>query len=361
MFTLEVKKVLIACGIISIVLISTVFVQAKSLTDLKRNVDGAVIYPHKDGKYTSYLLNEQSTNGFNQHGRAPTVNEIKAWNIDVMPDGTGLPEGEGSVEDGDELYSAQCAMCHGEFGTGGKGYPTLSGGQGSLKNQLLKEGDEPPFRTIGSYWPYASTLYWYIQSAMPFANPKSLSNNETYALVAYLLSINDIEIDGVELEDEYVLNKEKFLKIKMPNVDGFYPVDPSRSDLKEVRPPLAQGNRCMSDCDAPKAVHIAAEITGFDPAISTSKKLVIKESETTITQGEKIYNESCMACHANEALGAPVLGDKDIWREITSKGIDVVYLNGINGINSMPPKGGNMDLSEVQMKEVIDYMVLKSK
>jgi len=358
MFTLEVKKLFTLILLVSAFLSSSI--QASG-THFKKNVDGAVIYPHKNGKYTDYYLNEQSTKGFSNYGRKPTAKELKAWNIDVMPDGTGLPEGSGSVEQGDELYANQCAMCHGDFGVGGQGYPALSGGQGSLTNQLLKEGDEPPFRTIGSYWPYASTLFWYVKSAMPFPKPKSLSNDEVYALVAYMLSINDITIEGVELEDEYVLDKKKFLKIKMPNENGFYPVNPARTDLKEQRVPLAQGKRCMKDCNAPKAVRIAYEITGFDPTISTKKDWHQQSSNTKVAVGEKLYTQSCSACHANKSIGAPVLGDKEAWSEIISKGEKTVFLNSINGLNAMPPRGGNMDLTDSQMKQIVDYMISMSK
>lgn len=357
MSMLEVKTISTACAILALGV-------SFSYADIKQNIDGAVIYPRDKGMYSQYHISKQKIENFNL-GRTPTQNEIKVWDVDVMPDGTGLPEGEGSVEEGDELYTNKCASCHGDFGTGGKGYPTLSGGQGTLKNQLLKPGDEPPIRTIGSYWPYASTLFWYVKTAMPFTKPKSLSDNEVYAIVAYLLSVNDITIDGEELDDEYVLNKEKFLKIKMPNVDGFYPVDPSRSDLKELRGPLAQGVRCMKDCDAPKPVYIQNEITGFEPPISTVKDLPKTKEEASGSKFDpkivKAYEDTCSVCHANKAIGAPVVGDKESWATVVSKGLDTVYKNGINGINAMPPKGGNMDLSDDEFKKVVDYMIDKSK
>lgn len=350
MFILDLKKTACICAFAASLFISP-NAYAK---ELPRNVDGSIIYPKVNGKYQNYYINTQNIKNFNK-GRTPSKNEIKAWNKDVKPDGEGLPEGSGSVEEGDELYTNLCASCHGDFGAGGSGYPTLTGGQGSLKNQLLKEGDEPPSRTIGSYWPYASTLYWYIQSAMPFNNPKSLSNDEVYALVAYLLSVNDIEIEGIELEDEYILNRKKFLKIVMPNVNGFYAVDPSRNDLKEMRPPLAQGNRCMKDCDVPKPVHIINKMEDFDPAISTVKDL--PKTKKTVSNAEVLYKESCSSCHSNDAIGAPVLGDRDIWEEVKSKGVKKVYFNAINGINAMPARGGNMDLSDTDMKIIIDYMM----
>ncbi len=157
MFILEnitLKKAVATLSIVTISLLTT------ACSTSNRSVDGAVKYDIKDGKYTAYHVNTQKVGKFN-NGRTPTKTELAAWNIDVMPDGTGLPEydakngkivldedgnpkkAEGSVEWGNELYDSQCAMCHGEFGTGGKGYPTLSAGTAStdsLKNQLLKSG-----------------------------------------------------------------------------------------------------------------------------------------------------------------------------------------------------------------------------
>ncbi len=367
MFMLEVKKLFIGISMVTSVFLTgclAVGTPSSEKAELKKNIDGAVIYSRKDGKYDAYFLNKQNIKNIN-NGRIPTSNEINAWDLDVMPDGTGLPEGQGSVEDGDELYSSQCSMCHGDFGSGGKGYPTLSGGQGSLKNQLLQAGDEPPIRTIGSYWPYASTLFWYIKSAMPFPHPKSLSNDEVYAITAYLLSINDITIEGIELDDEYILDRKKFLKIKMPNENGFYPVSPERNDLKEQRVPLAQGTRCMKDCESSNVVLIENEITGFDPAISTVKDLPKIKVDSNIDAKDiaaaKTYEASCSACHNNKVIGAPLFGDKEVWDEVMSKGISKVYENGINGINAMPPKGGNIELTEKEFKDVVDYLINSSK
>ena len=100
---------------------------------------------------------------------------IAGWDIDVRPDGVGLPEGSGSVEDGEMLYEMQCAECHGSFGEGVGRYPVLAGGEGTLR-------EERPERTVGSYWPYTSPLFDYIYRAMPFTQPESLSADETYAI-----------------------------------------------------------------------------------------------------------------------------------------------------------------------------------
>lgn len=341
-------------------LAASIIATSSYAAELKKNIDGAVIYPKKDGKQGVYHYNKQDISGF-QYGKKPTANEIKAWDIDVMPDGTGLPDGQGTVEAGDELYHEKCASCHGDFGAGGKGYPTLSGGAGTLKNQLLKAGDEPPLKTIGSYWPYVSTLFWYIKTAMPFTNPKSLTNDEVYSITAYLLSVNEITTKNDEdLDDEFVLNKKTIMDIKMPNANGFYPVDPSRSDLKELRTPLAQGNRCMKDCETYEPISIAREITGFEPKLTIVRDLPEEKKSAKVSIGEKIYNESCSSCHGNPVIGAPVLGNKEAWAKVKEKGIEKVYLNAINGINAMPPRGGTA-LSDKQMKETIDYMIDSSK
>jgi cytochrome c len=230
--------------------------KAASKTVSKRAVDGGSLYEIKDNKYTSYYVNPQEidTSSF---GRTPTKTEIAAWNIDVMPDGTGLPKydmkhgevvlengkpkiAQGSVEWGNELFDAQCAMCHGDFGSGGVGgYPALSGGDiNSLTNQLQNPADavpneEPPSRKIGSYWPYASTLFWYIKDAMPFPHPKSLTNSETYAIAAYLLMENGVEVNGEEMDESFVMNQELYKTIVMPNVKGFYPTVDTPEDPKK--------------------------------------------------------------------------------------------------------------------------------
>lgn len=336
----------------------------------KQVIDGGVTYNVTDAKAGPYYINTQPQKDFT-FGRKPTETEIAAWNIDVMFNGEGLPEGSGSVEDGDELFEEKCAMCHGDFGAGGKGYPTIagSGSTKSLKNQRINGHEEGPERVIGSYWPYASTLFWYTQSAMPFPHPKSLSDDETYALVAYMLSINNVKIDGEELDDEYVLDREKFLKIVMPNKDGFEPIVEGKDGIENVRKyyndfsNYGNGTRCMKDCiDKVNIVRIKMEMKDFDPPLSTERNLPqVDESTAPTAPGKKTYEASCSVCHATDAMGAPPFGDKAAWINVTQKGMDKVYSNAINGINGMPPKGGAMDLTDAQMKEVIDYMVESSK
>jgi S-disulfanyl-L-cysteine oxidoreductase SoxD len=142
-------------------------------------------------------------------GRVATEDEVAAWDIDVRPDGQGLPVGRGTVEDGITVYDEQCAACHGDFGEAIGRWPVLAGGQGTLE-------DDRPEKTIGSYWPYLSTVYDYVRRAMPFGNARSLSDDEVYALTAYILYLNDIVDD-----EAFELSNENFVDVRLPNEDNF--------------------------------------------------------------------------------------------------------------------------------------------
>ena len=148
-------------------------------------------------------------------GQPATEAEIQAWDIDIAPDGVGLPRGRGTVEQGATLYAVKCAACHGPTGTEGP-KDRLVGGQGSLAS-------DNPVKTIGSYWPYATTLYDYIFRAMPFTAPQSLTPNEVYSLVAWLLHQNgiipsDAVIDAVTLPAVRMPNRERFVSDLRPGV-----------------------------------------------------------------------------------------------------------------------------------------------
>jgi len=383
------KKTLVGLGLA----VSLIGTSALANTDYpmakEKAVDGAAKYLVKDGKYTSYYVNTQDIKGGFKIGRTPTPTEVAAWNIDVMPDGTGVPKFDtkhgkpivdadgnkvvatGNIEDGEALYDAQCAMCHGEFGIGGKGYPPLSGGDHeSLTNQLMNPAHEdpnpePPSKMIGSYWPYASTLFWYIQDAMPFPHPKSLSNSETYAITAYLLNANEVTFkNGDDIEE---LNAENFMEIDMPNADGFYPnvdtpEDPKQG-VKNMKKFLSDasnygaGKRCMTDCikgEVP-VLRIKQELKDFQPEASTVRDLPPVD-ESSLAPGQKDYEAGCAVCHASDAMGAPMVGSKEAWEAVMNKGLDKVYHNGINGINGMPPRGGT-DYDDAKMKQVINYMI----
>jgi cytochrome c len=148
-------------------------------------------------------------------GRTASATEIAGWNVDVMPDGTGLPTGTGTAVQGKPIYADRCAGCHGD--TGQKGREWLVGRQ---TDDAFPFGREPGQRkTIGSYWPYATTLFDYIRRAMPQDAPGSLSDDETYALTAHLLHLNKIIAADTEL------NAQSLPEVRMPARDRFVPDD----------------------------------------------------------------------------------------------------------------------------------------
>ena len=179
----------------------------------------------------STLSSEASDRAFNL-GSIATSQQVKGWDIDVRPDGVGAPIGSGTAFDGEEVFAEQCASCHGDFGEGVDRWPELVGGDGTLNTH-------DPLKTTGSYWPYASTIFDYIYRAMPFGEAQSLSPDETYQIVAYLLYMNDI------IDDEFELNQENIGKIEMPNQNGFMLPDP-RPDAQPI-----SGVACMKNCDVP--------------------------------------------------------------------------------------------------------------
>jgi mono/diheme cytochrome c family protein len=157
-------------------------------------------------------------------GRAATPAEIAGWSIDIGRDGHGLPAGSGSVSHGREVFENQCAACHGDKGQGGIG-DRLVGGQGTLASSK-------PVKTVGSYWPYAPTLFDYIRRAMPQNAPGSLSNEDVYAVSAYILNLNGL------LPADAVVDARTLAAIKMPNRKRF--VGDTRPDVENPA--------CESDC-----------------------------------------------------------------------------------------------------------------
>jgi cytochrome c len=145
-----------------------------------------------------------------QFGQPVTNADIAAWDISIGPDGKGLPPGSGTPAQGEAVYVAKCQACHGEKGAG-QPNDRLVGGKGTL------EAGKAPVKTVGSYWPYATTLFDYIRRAMPWPAPKSLTDDEVYAVSAYILSLNDI------IGKDDVMNAQSLPKVTMPNRDGFIP------------------------------------------------------------------------------------------------------------------------------------------
>jgi S-disulfanyl-L-cysteine oxidoreductase SoxD len=190
-------------------------------------------------------------------GRPATAAEIAAWDIDVRPDGQGLPPGKGTAAQGEEIFTAQCSSCHGDFGEGRDRWPVLAGGHGSLNH-------DRPDKTIGSYWPYASTIFDYIRRAMPFGNAQSLSNDELYAVTAYLLQVNDVIKDP-----KFELTEKNLATIKMPNAGGFY--DDDRETAEKT---FWNRKPCMTNCrKAPATVLNRARDINVTPESKTGPKV----------------------------------------------------------------------------------------
>jgi cytochrome c len=152
-------------------------------------------------------------------GHAPTDEDTRRLGIVVAPDGTGLPPGSGTAVAGKQVFATRCASCHGPAGEGGDG-PALVGGQGTLATPR-------PKKTVGSYWPYATTVWDYVNRAMPFNKPGTLNHDEVYAVSAYILFLNDI------IGETQELNAKSLPLIKMPNRDGF--VSDPRPDISPAR------------------------------------------------------------------------------------------------------------------------------
>ena len=164
-------------------------------------------------------------------GKLATKIEVAGWDIDVRPDGVGAPKGSGNAIDGEEIYVNRCASCHGDFGEGVDRWPALVGGDGTLASH-------DPEKTTGSYWPYASTIFDYVYRSMPFGEAQTLTHDETYKLVAYLLNMNEI------IDENFVLSEKNIGKIKMPNSSGFTLPDP-RPDVTKYK----DGQPCMKNCN----------------------------------------------------------------------------------------------------------------
>jgi S-disulfanyl-L-cysteine oxidoreductase SoxD len=165
-------------------------------------------------------------------GRDALPEEIAAWDTDVRPDGQGLPVGKGSVKEGEALYLERCASCHGEFGEAVGRWPVLAGGKGTIKS-------DNPEKTVG---------------AMPYGNARSLSDDEVYAITAFILNMNDI------VKEDFVLSKENFTQVKMPNVGAFYD-----DDRTTVEKHFWKKDPCMKNCKTEAKVTGRARIVDVTP------------------------------------------------------------------------------------------------
>ena len=248
-------------------------------------------------------------------GRTALPQEIAAWDLDVNPEGTGLPDGSGDVLTGEEVFAQKCASCHGDFAEGIGNWPKLAGGMGTLDR-------DDPLKTIGSYWPYLSTSFDYIRRSMPYGNAGTLSDDDVYAIVAYILYSNDL------VDDDFELSKETFLDVEMPNLDGFFMDDRIETEFAKW-----VGDPCMSDCKDKVEITMRALVLDVTPkeasaeaeaAVSPEPTAVAAEEETVaepevatldpalVAEGEKVFRK-CQACHqvgedAKNRVG-PVLND----------------------------------------------------
>lgn len=180
-------------------------------------------------------------------GRPALPEEIAAWDVKVMPDGRGLPEGSGDVWTGDEVFGEHCAVCHGDFAEGIGNWPKLAGGADTLDR-------EDPLKTVGSYWPYLSTVFDYVYRSMPFGNAQSLTPDEVYAIVAYILYSNNL------VDDDFELSHENFTEVELPNAAGFIVDDRAVTEYA-----IWHGEPCMQNCKESVEVTMRATVLDVTP------------------------------------------------------------------------------------------------
>jgi S-disulfanyl-L-cysteine oxidoreductase SoxD len=344
-------------------------------------------------------------------GRAATANEIKAWDIDVRPDFKGLPKGMGSVSQGEKVWEAQCASCHGSFGENNTvfsalaGYTTKKDVETGRVASLMPQ-DVAPTRTTMMKVSQLSTLWDYIKRAMPWTAPKSLSANEVYAVTAYLLNLGNVVPEDFTLSDKNISEVQK----KLPNRDGLttaHAMWPG-SEFKGVTKPDTQGSDCMVNCKvdphvvsfipdyarnahgnladqnrafgnvrgakttlasvsiasvAPKNI-VNSEKPSPDksnpdkpsPEKLISEKVVLKSADVSAT----LNKHACSACHGidNKIVGPSF---KEIASKQSSRVDAAVYLtgkikngsSGVYGSMPMPPQG----LAEAELADVVKWIV----
>ncbi len=329
---------------------------AKDKNGNKTNVDGAIIrktYIKVTETYKSPISGKNY-----KFGKKASKATLKAWNTDVRPDGKGLPSGRMSVQQGAQVFSAKCAVCHGDFGEGVDRFPVLAGGIGTLKLHPESGGDPKPLKTLGSYAPYIAPFFWYIHTAMPLSAPRSLSNSEVYGILGYILQLNEIRVNGKDIEDSTVIDRKFIKAVHLPNEKGF--------EYNNLRKPDTHNTRCMSNCiDTSKMVvmHIKTDATVVVPTFGKGRYSykVKKKEETGGGIGKTIYDNTCAGCHNSGVAGAPKLGNKADWAHVRKESLGDVFKHAINGFNAMPPKGGDTTLKDKDVKSTVKYMMEKSK
>ncbi len=342
---------------------------AKDKNGNKTNVDGAILrktYIKVTETYKSPISGKN-----HNFGKKASKATLKAWNTDVRPDGKGLPSGKMSVEQGAQVFSAKCAVCHGDFGEGVDRFPVLAGGVGTLKLHPETGGDPKPLKTLGSYAPYIAPFFWYIQTAMPLSAPKSLSNSQVYGILGYLLQLSEIQVNGKDIEDDTIINRDFIKAVHMPNEKGF--------EYNNLRKADTHNTRCMKNCIDPSKIvvmHIKTDATVVEPPFGKERYYFGKNYSRTVeakypnhTQklskddgiGKSIYENTCAGCHKSGVAGAPKLGNKADWAHVRKEDVKDVFEHALKGFNAMPPKGGDMSLKDEDVKSTVKYMLEKSK
>ena len=302
-------------------------------------------------------------------GRAATPQEIAGWDIDVRPDGHGVKKGKGSVADGQDLYDAQCASCHGTFGESNR-YMAVAGG---VKPEDLKTGRASALarpdgvRTVGTKLNYATTLWDYINRAMPWTNPQSLTPDQVYAITAYVLHLNEI------VPAEFELNDQNITKVPMPNRNG---MTTEHGMLSVKGKPDVQGTACMKDCV--KGVKVTSELpefarnqhgnlaeqkrplgptrgidtTRYDPSGAAAKAAspAVAAAPAVADPRELLTKNACTACHGltNKVVGP---GFNEVAARYQGKPDVEAYLvtkikaggEGVWGSVPMPPQAASTE------------------
>ena len=259
-------------------------------------------------------------------GRAALPEEIAAWDWDVSPDGMGLPIGSGDAINGEEIFADQCAVCHGDFAEGMGRWPELAGGIDTL-------ADEDPLKTVGSYWPYMSTVIDYVKRSMPFGNAGSLTNDEVYAIVAYILYSNDL------IEDNFVLSNETALNVDLPNADGFIIDDRAQTEYAA----WSGAEPCMSACKDEVKITMRARFIDVTPEVETTEasqaQNVVTVTPSATSETKEIPKKSVVLASFDADLAA---AGKKVFKKCKSchqvgekaKNRTGPHLNGIIGASA---------------------------
>lgn len=234
-------------------------------------------------------------------GRTALPEELAAWDVDVLPDGRGLPEGRGDVWTGEEVFVDKCASCHGDFAEGVGNWPALAGGFDTLAN-------EDPVKTVGSYWPYLSTAWDYINRSMPFGEAGTLTADETYAIVAYIMYSNHL------VDDDFELSHENFTEVEMYNADGFV-VD----DRPELEYAEWQTEPCMENCK--DSVEITMRATFLDVTPDGGQSVVndgAGDASPVFSASDDVSDEAALSYGAGGLDPALVAAGEGAFRQCKS-------------------------------------------